>query len=169
MSARQGVVVLVNPEEEGEIVRAIDQTSGLKVVRRCADLAEARAAIRAKVAALVVLDMSDPDLDAITIDELHRFGAGVILVADPEDTAPARSLGADGLCARGFRQWWWTLYSPSYAAKTPKKECLRFLFLHLPRIQNHKATNSTFWNRLSSITKQGDSPKLRTGAGGRGM
>ena len=102
MSARQGVVVLVNPEEEGEIVRAIDQTSGLKVVRRCADLAEARAAIRAKVAALVVLDMSDPDLDAITIDELHRFGAGVILVADPEDTAPARSLGADGLCARGL-------------------------------------------------------------------
>lgn len=101
MSTRQGVVVLVNPEEEGEIVRAIDQTSGLKVVRRCADLAEARAAIRAKVAALVVLDMSDPDLDAITVDELHRFGAGVILVADPEDAAPARSLGADGLCARG--------------------------------------------------------------------
>lgn len=101
MNAAQGVVVLVSPEDEGEIVRAIDASASLKVVRRCADLAEARAAIRARVAALAVLDASDPDVDAITVDELHRCGAGVVLVADPREAGALGALGADGVTIRG--------------------------------------------------------------------
>lgn len=102
MSPRRGVVVLVDPEDEGEIVRAIDAVSeSLHVVRRCADLAEARAAIRARVADLAVLDASDPDLDALVVEDLHRCGAGVVLVVDAADARGARALGADGLALRG--------------------------------------------------------------------
>lgn len=101
MSARRGVLVLA-PEDEGDLVRAIDaRAEELRVVRRCADLAEVRAAARARVGDLVVLDSSEPDLDALVVEEIRRCGAGVVLLVDALGSSEARGLGADALAARG--------------------------------------------------------------------
>lgn len=102
MSARHGVVVLAEPEDEGELVRAIDMHSeDMRVVRRCADLLELRAAIRAGVADLAVISALELELDALVVDELKMAGAGVVLVIEEQQRAEALRLGAHALSSRG--------------------------------------------------------------------
>jgi MinD-like ATPase involved in chromosome partitioning or flagellar assembly len=99
MSAdRHGVVLLAGPDAEGALVQAIDaRDRQMVVVRRCADLAEVRAAGRAGVADLAVVDASDPDLDAAAIGDLHLSGMSVVLLAPPEESRRLLSLGADAV------------------------------------------------------------------------
>lgn len=97
MSPRHSVALLADPEDEGRIVQAVDARADLKVVRRCADLPEVRAAVRAGIADLVVLRAAEPDLDALVIEELRIAGAGVVLLVDESSRSQARSLGADAL------------------------------------------------------------------------
>ncbi|MDY4493032.1 AAA family ATPase [Schaalia hyovaginalis] len=100
MSPRHLVALLADPEDEGRIVQAVDARADLKVVRRCADLPEVRAAVRAGIADLVVLRAAEPDLDALVIEELRIGGAGVVLLVDASTRAQARSLGADALALK---------------------------------------------------------------------
>ncbi|WP_022868126.1 AAA family ATPase [Schaalia vaccimaxillae] len=95
------VVILVHPDEEGNLVQALAQTEGLSVVRRCADLAEVRAAARSHVADLAVLDATDPDLDARVIEDLHRARMHVVLVAPLNQLPLLQHLEADGYAAVG--------------------------------------------------------------------
>lgn len=101
MSPRHAVAILADPEDEGGIVQAIDARNDLKVVRRCADLPEVRAAVRAGIADLVIVRAAELDLDALVIEELRLAGAGVILLVDDSMRAHARSLGADALAEKG--------------------------------------------------------------------
>lgn len=100
MTSRHTVALLADPEDEGGIVQAVDARADLKVVRRCADLPEVRAAVRAGIADLVVLRAAEPDLDTLVIEELHLGGAGVLLLIDESTHTQARSLGADALAQK---------------------------------------------------------------------
>lgn len=99
---RHGVAVLADPDHEGDLVRAIDaQGEDLVVVRRCADLAEMRAAAGAGVADLVVIDGSDPDLDRETVLALVGARVGVVLLAPRGEESRLTHLGAPAVVTRG--------------------------------------------------------------------
>lgn len=105
MSARRGVAILAPAEFEGALVQAIDAEAGpLVVVRRCADLAEVRAAARAGLAGLGVVDGEDPDLDAVVVEELHEEGMAVLVLAGPREVGPLRAMGADAVVGPGHPQ-----------------------------------------------------------------
>ena len=86
--ARRGAdgVLLALTGEDAAIVRALDAAgSGLRVVRRCGDVAELLGAALAGLARLAVLDTGFDDLDRTVLDRLERCGvAGVLLVDDDE-------------------------------------------------------------------------------------
>jgi len=72
MSSVHGVVILADQRYEAPLIQAIQRHGDtLAIVRRCADLAEVIAAARAGVADLAVIDGSDPDLTAESIDALR--------------------------------------------------------------------------------------------------
>ena len=102
---RHGVVVLAGPDIEGPLVQAIDaQGDHLVVVRRCADLAEVRAAGRSGIAGLAVVDAADPDLDAAVLEDLHDSGMSVVMIAPLDQGPRLRSLGADAVVQPGSPQ-----------------------------------------------------------------
>ncbi|MDC4232684.1 AAA family ATPase [Actinomyces sp. B33] len=102
MSAIHGVVVLLGAEEEADVIRALaDHRDSLDVVRRCADLAEIRAAARSRIADLAVLDATDPDLDPRVVEDLHRHGMRVVLVVPGTAFERADRCGADARAAAG--------------------------------------------------------------------
>ena len=87
--ARRGAdgVLLALTGEDAAIVQALDAAgSGLRVVRRCGDVAELLSAALAGLARLAVLDTGFDDLDRTVLDRLERCGvAGVLLVDDDEE------------------------------------------------------------------------------------
>lgn len=87
--ARRGAdgVLLALTGEDAAIVRALDAAgSGLRVVRRCGDVAELLSAALAGLARLAVLDTGFDDLDRTVLDRLERCGvAGVLLVDDDDE------------------------------------------------------------------------------------
>ena len=87
--ARRGAdgVLLALTGEDAAIVRALDAAgSGLRVVRRCGDVAELLSAALAGLARLAVLDTGFDDLDRTVLDRLERCSvAGVLLVDDDEE------------------------------------------------------------------------------------
>lgn len=100
--ARHGVALLTDPEDEGDLVRAIDaQGEDLVVVRRCADLAEMRAAAGAGVADLAVIDGADPDLDRDTVLDLLTQQMGVVLLAAEGQKDRLTHLGASAVVTAG--------------------------------------------------------------------
>lgn len=80
-------VLLALTGEDAAIVQALDDAgSGLKVVRRCGDVAELLGAALAGLARLAVLDTGFDDLDRTVLDRLERCDvAGVLLVNDDEE------------------------------------------------------------------------------------
>lgn len=84
----QGVLLALSGED-APLVRSLDATgSGLRVVRRCADLPELLSAGLAGLACLAVVDAAFADVDRTVLDRLGRAGMrGVLLVPDP-DSAP---------------------------------------------------------------------------------
>lgn len=105
MNARLGVAILAPGGVEGALVQAIDaQTSALVVVRRCADLAEVRAAAGAGLARLGVIDGDDPDLDAIAVEDLHRADMTVVALTGEVGTEALRAIGVDALADPGDRE-----------------------------------------------------------------
>lgn len=99
---RRGVALLTDPEDEGELVRLIDaQGEDLVVVRRCADLAEMRAAAESGIAGLAVVDGADPDLDRETVLDLVAHRMGVVLVAPAGEEERLSHLGASSVVTAG--------------------------------------------------------------------
>ena len=84
----QGVLLALSGDD-APLVRSLDAMgSGLRVVRRCADLPELLSAGLAGLAYLAVVDAAFADVDRTVLDRLGRAGMhGVLLVADP-DRAP---------------------------------------------------------------------------------
>ena len=108
----QGVLLALSGED-APLVRSLDATgSGLRVVRRCADLPELLSAGLAGLACLAVVDAAFADVDRTVLDRLGRAGMrGVLLVPDP-DSAPvlddgwvAMWRGIPSRSAPGSRAW----------------------------------------------------------------
>ncbi|WP_062518591.1 AAA family ATPase [Demequina silvatica] len=77
MSAPLGVVVAVRGDAEVRVVAEVDAHPRLTVVRRCADLAEAVAVVRAGLGTVVVLS-EQPHLDADAVAAMRQAGAGIV-------------------------------------------------------------------------------------------
>ena len=102
MSRRQGVAILAPGDLEGALVQAIDaESETLVVVRRCADLAEVRAAAGAGLARLGVIDGEDPDLDAVVVEDLHGAGMALVVLVDGGRGAGGTGGRGDSLRAIG--------------------------------------------------------------------
>ena len=95
--SKVGVAILAIGEAEGALVAAIDRDPELSVIRRCADVAEVYAAIRAGIASVAVIDTHDPDVDAGMVAEVKQSHAMVILLAGLTNAAEFKTWGADGV------------------------------------------------------------------------
>ena len=95
--AVKGVIVWLDEPFETEVIRELNaQSSKFSVQRRCADLAEARACVRAGIGSVVVARGGAPGLDRSVVDEFHEAGVFVLLVVD--DPITAASIGEDARC-----------------------------------------------------------------------
>lgn len=97
--AAEGVIVWLREPFETDVIQRLNAQSGkFSVQRRCADLTETRACVRAGLGSIVVADGDGFGLDASVIDEFHQAGYFVLLVVDDPIDAP--SLGEDARCDR---------------------------------------------------------------------
>lgn len=95
---RVAVLSAVHAPIESRLVAAVDAPgTGLQVVRRCADMTEVTALVIAGIGTVAVLGGALPGADRAAISRLQDAGAGVVLLADPEDVERCRSLGADAV------------------------------------------------------------------------
>src|SRR5699024_8404949 len=101
MPAQQnvGVLLALRGTAEEELVRTIAMEPGLRVVRRCADVAELTAAAVAGLGSVAVLD-ADLGVDRTLLDRLRAHGVRTIVSCAAEDVARNDGLGALAL-ARG--------------------------------------------------------------------
>ncbi len=96
--AAVGVLCAVRGSGEVLVVRALDDTPGLSVTRRCADLAELQAAAEAGLGRVAVLSGDLEHLDLSAVATLRATGVAVVALLDPERTTAAeraRVAGAD--------------------------------------------------------------------------
>ncbi|QDB78518.1 hypothetical protein FE251_03335 [Georgenia wutianyii] len=103
-----GVLLALTGPEEAELVSLLDAPdTGLRVVRRCADVPEVLAAGLAGLGSLAVLSADLPDLDRPVLRQLAAAGVRTVLVAAPVDTARCRALGATAVVAAedGAQEW----------------------------------------------------------------
>ncbi|WP_062132027.1 AAA family ATPase [Demequina aestuarii] len=89
--AAPGVIIAVAGQMEARVAQVIDGSAGLRVVRRCADLAEATAAADAGVGSVVVVS-DQPHLTRTVLVELARIGVAVVGVPTTPRAAEALSL-----------------------------------------------------------------------------
>lgn len=89
-----GVLVALVGPRESEVVRRLT-TPGLRVVRRCADVAELLGAASAGLGSVALVSAELPELDRTVIARLAQGGVATVVVADPGDAQRAAALGAD--------------------------------------------------------------------------
>lgn len=89
-----GVLVALVGPRESEVVRHL-ATPGLRVVRRCADVAELLGAAGAGLGSVAVVSADLPELDRTVVARLAQGGVATVVVADPADAQRAAALGAD--------------------------------------------------------------------------
>jgi MinD-like ATPase involved in chromosome partitioning or flagellar assembly len=70
---------------EAEVVRQTERAPGLRVVRRCVDIADVMAAAASGQARAVVLADALPRLSADAVAALHARGIAVLALVDPSD------------------------------------------------------------------------------------
>jgi len=83
-----GVIVALSPPREAEIAAAIGAHPALSVARRCADLAEALAAVEAGVGT-VLATSEHPRLDRNTVRRLAKSGVEVVGLPTNDETRDA--------------------------------------------------------------------------------
>lgn len=90
-----GVLVAVRGAAEAGLVGHLDAAgTGVRVVRRCADVAEVLAAGLAGLGGLAVVSADHADVDRDTLTRLSGAGVRTILLATAEDRARCLALGA---------------------------------------------------------------------------
>lgn len=88
-----GVLLALRGPLEEHLVSAIGRTRGLRVVRRCADVAELLAAALAGLGAIAVVD-AESGVDRSLITRLRGAGTRTLVLCDGVDAARLRGLGA---------------------------------------------------------------------------
>lgn len=93
-----GVLLALTGPVEGALVRAVDTGgSGVRVVRRCADVPEVLAAAAAGLGSVAVLAADLPGVDRTTVARLRSVGVRTVLVAGVRDVTRCAALGADAV------------------------------------------------------------------------
>lgn len=91
--AAHGVIIAVGGPAEVEVVQALEAEPSLKVVRRCADLAEAIGAANAGLGSVLVLS-DQPHLTRAVVAEVHRTGIAVVgIPSSPEAAEQLQAIG----------------------------------------------------------------------------
>ncbi|WP_127131809.1 hypothetical protein [Georgenia sp. SYP-B2076] len=91
-----GALLALTGPVEVELVQALDAPgTGVRVVRRCADVPEVLAAAAAGLGAVVVLSADLPGVDRTVVARLHAAGVAAVLVAQERDRKRCAALGAD--------------------------------------------------------------------------
>ena len=97
--AAKGVIVWLSEPFETEVIQELNaQSAKFSVQRRCADLTETRACVRAGLGSIVIAEGGASGLDASVVDEFHAADIFVLLVHDDPVSAP--SMGEDARCDR---------------------------------------------------------------------
>jgi MinD-like ATPase involved in chromosome partitioning or flagellar assembly len=92
-----GVLCAIRGPREPSIVAALDaRISALRVVRRCADLAELLAAATAGLGRVAVLSANLPELDREAVARLRGAGAAVLAIVDAHSDWQAERMDALG-------------------------------------------------------------------------
>jgi len=93
-----GVLLALDGSVESEVVQALDSPgSGVRVVRRCADVPEVLAAAAAGLGRIAVLDAELPGVDRAVVSRLRAADVRTVLVAAQDQTKRCRSLGPDAV------------------------------------------------------------------------
>lgn len=93
-----GVLLALDGQVESEVVRLLDSPgSGVRVVRRCADVPEVLAAAAAGLGALAVLDAEMPGVDRSVVARLRDAGVRTVLVAAADQVERCTALGPDAV------------------------------------------------------------------------
>ncbi|GAA1643917.1 AAA family ATPase [Georgenia ruanii] len=96
------MLLALTGSEEGELVQALDAPgTGVRVVRRCADVPEVLAAAAAGLGAVAVLAADLPGVDRPTLARLRAAGVRTLLVAGAHDLDRCTALGADAVAPAG--------------------------------------------------------------------
>lgn len=91
-----GVLLALDGQVESEVVRLLDSPgSGVRVVRRCADVPEVLAAAAAGLGAVAVLDAEMPGVDRAVVARLRDAGVRTVLVAAADQVERCTALGPD--------------------------------------------------------------------------
>ncbi|PFG40648.1 MinD-like ATPase involved in chromosome partitioning or flagellar assembly [Georgenia soli] len=91
-----GVLIALDGAVESEVVRLLDAPgSGVRVVRRCADVPEVLAAAAAGLGRIAVLDAELPGVDLAVVSRLRAAGVRTLIVTAPDQAERCRSLGPD--------------------------------------------------------------------------
>lgn len=103
-----GVLLALTHPQEAELVALIDAPgTGMRVVRRCADVPEVLAAGLAGLGTLAVLSADLPGLDRPVLGRLTGGGVRTVLLAPVDDLPRCRALGATTVVTEesGPAQW----------------------------------------------------------------
>ena len=96
------MLLALTGSEEGELVQALDAPgTGVRVVRRCADVPEVLAAASAGLGAIAVLAADLPGVDRPMLARLRAAGVCTLLVAGAQDLDRCAALGADAVAPVG--------------------------------------------------------------------
>lgn len=97
-----GVLLALTGPGETALVQALDGPgTGVRVVRRCADVPELLAAAGAGLGTLAVVSAELHGVDRAVVARLSGAGVRTVLVADPADVERCRALGAEHMMATG--------------------------------------------------------------------
>ncbi|WP_193312989.1 AAA family ATPase [Georgenia subflava] len=93
-----GVLLALTGPVESSLVQVLDGSgSGVRVVRRCADVPEVLAAAAAGLGAVAVLSADLPGVDRTVVSRLRAAGVRTVLVAEAVDVDRCAALGADAV------------------------------------------------------------------------
>lgn len=93
------VLTAVTGRWEAPLVTGLGAVTGVRVVRRCADLAEMLAAAAAGLARAVVVSADLPRLDGEALSRLRGLGAAVVVLVEPGDLRVVRRVHLWGVPA----------------------------------------------------------------------
>ncbi|MDD9206080.1 hypothetical protein PU560_06290 [Georgenia sp. 10Sc9-8] len=97
-----GVLLALPGEQESDLVQALDAPgTGVRVVRRCADVPEVLAAALAGLGTVAVLSADLPGVDRTVLVRAQQAGVRTVLVAEDADAERCRALGADAVVTAG--------------------------------------------------------------------
>jgi MinD-like ATPase involved in chromosome partitioning or flagellar assembly len=147
-----GVLLALDGEVESDVVQLLDSPgSGVRVVRRCADVPEVLAAAAAGLGALAVLDAELPGVDRSVVARLRGAGVRTVLVAAAEQVERCTALGPDAV-------------EPAGAGAAPLAEAVLALARQTPAPEEDVALGASTARGAGGLAGSAGAPSPPSGA-----